>query len=124
LSDAVQGKPEWLRWNQYTGYLGATFWILICNFFLYLALLKKDQGLKGVFLALTLIFILGPIIISYGSAGAPIKKTEMISLYHEQPLASGNLYSKQGEIIPRVTAIISMAILLLAMVKSKTQKSK
>jgi apolipoprotein N-acyltransferase len=119
LADVVMLKKEWLHWTSYTGYLGGTLWILLTNLFLYMTLFKG--GLNKVGLACTLITLLAPAIASYFIEAAPIARTEMIGFYQtgKSTIIS---YSKQGELLTRTSAWISVVIILLALVKNKTAK--
>lgn len=119
LADAVALKPSWLGWTAHTGYLGASLWILCIGLLLYLAFFKGS--INFTWLTLTLILLIVPIVVSYFISEPGINRNEMISLY-TQGSTSGGRYSKQGELIPRTAAWISIAILLLAIVKTQTRK--
>jgi apolipoprotein N-acyltransferase len=119
LADAVYGKTAWLRWTSSTGYLGASLWILVANFVLYLGLLQK--GLRPVFLLIFLIVILGPILYSYTLQSDYVARLNMLLLYMNNP-ASADGYNARGEWIPRTAAWISVLILLSAFVKDNIRK--
>jgi len=122
LADALLLKTEWLRWNPYTGYLGASAWILICNLVLYYAMLKSEKvnlPLLGVYFLL----LVGPILYSYTVSTDIITRQDMIAFY-EHPTGA-NLhddYSEQGEYIPRSAVFISGLVLIFAVVRNKTEK--
>ncbi|MCX8491141.1 MAG: hypothetical protein ORN54_08745 [Cyclobacteriaceae bacterium] len=121
LADAVALKTSWLSWTAYTGYLGASLWILCTGLFLYLAFFK--DSINFTWLALTLILIIAPIVVSYFISEAGINRNEMISLYAQGSSATSR-YIKQGELIPRTAGWISIVILLLAFVKTQTGKNE
>lgn len=120
LGDALLLKVEWLRWNHYTGYLGTTAWILICNLMLYYAILKSEKvsiPLLGVYLLL----LAGPIIYAYTLTSDAILREDMIAFYKNGTEVTAR-YSEQGEYIPRTAVFISGLVLIFAVVKTKTQK--
>ena len=120
LGDALSLKMEWLRWNQYTGYLGATMWILLCNLILYYSFLKDKISIAWM-VVYFLIFI-GPIVYSYTLTSDAIHREEMIALYESSTqLKSG--YAKYGEYIPRTAGWISGLILIFATLKTNSVKN-
>jgi hypothetical protein len=119
LADAIVLKTNWLHWTTYTGYLGASLWILCTGLLLYLALSKGS--INFTWLGFTLALLITPIAFSYFMSESGIDRNDMISLY-TQDSSVASRYSKQGELIPRTAAWISVAILLLAFVKTQTRK--
>ncbi len=119
LADAVALKTSWLDWTAHTGYLGASLWILCTGLLLYFAFFK--DSINFTWLALTLILLVAPIVVSYFISEPGINRSDMISLYTQNSYAASR-YSKQAELIPRTAAWISIAILLLAIVKTQTRK--
>ncbi|MCE2895073.1 MAG: hypothetical protein LW721_11575 [Flammeovirgaceae bacterium] len=119
LADAIVLKTNWLHWTTYTGYLGASLWILCTGLLLYLALFK--DSINFTWLGLTLALLIAPIALSYFLSEPGINRNDMISLY-TQNSSIASRYSKQGELVPRTAAWISVAILLLAFVKTQTRK--
>jgi hypothetical protein len=119
LADILELKKEWLNWTGHTGYLGGTLWILLTNLFLYMTVFKGSFH-KG-WLALTIIALIAPAIASYFIELKAIPRTEMIALY-ESGKSTLSQYTKQGELITRTSAWISVVIILLALVKNKTAK--
>lgn len=119
LADALSGKFEWLAWTNSTGYLGASLWILIANWLLYLGLFKN--GLRIPFLFLFLIVILSPIFYSYNLRTEYATREGMLQLYMGNPTFA-NGYSNTGEWIPRTGAWISILIFLSALVKDNIRK--
>ncbi|HMJ69929.1 MAG TPA: hypothetical protein VK508_13585 [Cyclobacteriaceae bacterium] len=119
LADVVYGKTDWLRWTNSTGYLGASLWILLANFVLYLGLFQK--GLRIGFLVIFLIVILGPILYSYTLQSDYVARLNMLLLYMNDPTTAEG-YNARGEWIPRTAAWISVLILLSAFVKDNIRK--
>ncbi len=119
LADAVALKTDWLHWTNQTGYLGSSLWILTTSLLLYLAILKGP--LNWVYLSLTVVALAVPVITSYFISAPPINRDQMITLY-TQGSSTLNSYLKQGELVTRTSAWISVLILLLAFVKNKTKK--
>jgi apolipoprotein N-acyltransferase len=119
LTDAIQLRPEWVKWNSYTGYLGSTLWILITNLLLYMAVFKGKSN--WYLLAITIICLAAPIIYSLIIKVEGINRMQMISLYSNVKVESIN-YVKRGELVTRTAAWISVVIVLLALVKSRTKK--
>jgi hypothetical protein len=119
LADAIQLRPEWIKWNVYTGYLGSSLWILCTNLLLYVALFKGK--LNWYLLALTFICLTGPVIYSLIIKVESITRLQMISLYSNVKVESVN-YTKHGELVTRTAAWVSALILLLSIVKSQTKK--
>ena len=120
LADSLLLKTEWLRWNQYTGYLGATAWILVSNLMLYYAIIKNET-ISTPLLGVYMVLLVGPIIYSYTLTSNPIHREDMIALYDHATQLNPD-YSKQGEYIPRIAVFISGLVLIFAIVRTKTQK--
>lgn len=119
LADAVYLKTDWLRWTATTGYLGASLWILLANFFLYIGLFQN--GLRLPYLIVFLIVIVGPILYSYTLQSNYATRLEMLLLYMNNS-SSAEGYAARGEWIPRTAAWISVLILLSAVVKDNIRK--
>lgn len=121
LGDALSLQTNWLRWNIYTGYLGASFWILLVNLMLYYSYFKTGKMNWSLFI-LFLITLSGPIVYSFTLEEKPISREMMISFYHNNDNPSLPTYAQRGEFIPRTAAWISVLILLFALVQNKTKK--
>jgi hypothetical protein len=122
LGDALILRADWLKWTQYTGYLGTSLWILIANFFLYQALFKEGK-INWFFLIMTLLMITGPIGFSYWLHGKSVSRTDMIALYSHRTLLEEN-YIRIGEVIPGIAAGISVLIVITAGVVNKSEHVK
>jgi hypothetical protein len=121
LADALQLQPNWLRWNIYTGYLGSTLWILITNLFIYLGILKAEK-LNWVWISLAIVCIGGPISFSMLREGSFVTRMNMLNLYDGETNLLSKEYFERGELIPRTAAWLSGLIILLSLVKNKTNK--
>jgi hypothetical protein len=121
LADGFSLKSSWLQWTIYTGYLGTSFWVLLCNLVLYYALFKNG---KINLLPLILFFMcaIGPIVFSYVKGGEIISRDNMMALYNKETAELPLVYMARGEFIPRTAAWVSVLILLFALVKNKTKK--
>ena len=119
LADAIQLRPEWVKWTSHTGYLGISLWILVCNLLVYISVLRS--GINWYLVTLALLAIVAPIIYSYFNIGHGIDHSQMISLYTGAK-QEADQYNKQGELVTRTAAWISVLILLLAFVKTQTRK--
>ena len=117
LGDALALKTNWLKWTQYTGYLGSSLWILIVNLLLYHSLFREEK-IKWVFLIITLLCITGPIVFSYWREGQFVSRTDMISLYDHKISPLNENYIQLGEVIPGIAAGISVLILLVAVTRN------
>lgn len=123
LADAFQLKPAWHTWTHYTGYLGVSCWILVINLLFHLALFRPS-GFSLPYLLAALVFIGGPLILSYQLNVPGPGAVEMHSLYSSSPdsLKLSPEYKNQGELVARTATWISVLIILLSFVKNKTRK--
>lgn len=119
IADLVQQKPEWIRWNIYTGYLGASLWILSANLIFYQAVFKSDSVKKWT-LVMAILFVLLPIIYSLNLSNVAITRMDMTLLYSHSESESN--YSQNGELISRTGAWVSVLIVIFTIVKSKTKQ--
>jgi len=121
LADILSQKSNWTRWNNATGYLGATLWILCTNLIFYQALLKS----RDTNMFLTLLGLLGivlPILYSLSLDHNAVTKAEVINFYTGNPAKSDNAYTLQGELISRTGAWVSILIIIFTLVRIKTKK--
>lgn len=119
LADSIQLKPQWIRWTQETGYLGVSFWILVSNLLLYLAIFRGTISIP--FLVMFVVVVAGPIIYSYTLESEVVKRQDMVQAYTTGRGDSG-YYFLNAEWIPRTATWVSALILLFAFVKSYTKK--
>jgi apolipoprotein N-acyltransferase len=120
LSDVFELHASWTRWTIFTGYIGITLWILVVNLLVYLSILKS--GFNLYWLVSAGIILIAPIVYSYYFLlHDGINHQQMISLYQGASGATSN-YAKQGELVSRTGAWISVVILLLSFVKTQTKK--
>lgn len=122
LTDALLLHPSWTLWNSHTGYLAASLWILLINLFIYLTFFH-DQAINWYYLTVAILLTAGPIAYSYTLSSQGVNREQMIALYSGAGSELPIPYQKQGELIPRTATWISLVILLLAFVKSKTTKT-
>ena len=120
FADAMQFKPEWLRWTSYTGYLGVSFWILASNLLLYIAVLRGPVSLP--FLIMFFIAVTVPIVYSYSLDAEVVNKQDMLKAYTPGFEPQQGSYFKNSEWVPRTAAWVSALILLFTFVKSYTRK--
>lgn len=120
LADLFILKSEWTRWNQHTGYLGASLWVLLCNTLLFQAVLTEKK-VNWILVALFAVCIIIPIIYSLSINSPSITKVEMLQQYASQNVINSP-YAANGEFIPRTTTWVSVLILLFTLVKRKTTK--
>ena len=120
LGDSLTLKTDWLHWTSLVGYAGTSLWVLMVNLLVYLTLFKGDK-INWVFLILTLLLIIGPIVFSYFREGRLISRMDMITLYSNKIATPGENYIRRGEVIYKVAAGISALILLAALLKNKTR---
>lgn len=120
LADALQLQASWLKWTYHVGYLGVSLWILLVNQLFYLTFFQKKQ-FNGYYFAAGITVIIVPILYSYQTETTGINHVEMIALY-TQGVSGSEKYLKQGELIARTAAWISVLIILLSFVKNQTRK--
>jgi apolipoprotein N-acyltransferase len=121
LADALLLQSTWLTWTYHLGYLGASLWILVVNLIFYLSFFHKKE-FNGYYLAFGIALTILPILFSYQSESLGISRNEMITLYTQGTSDVTTNYAKQGELIARTAAWISVLIILLSLVKNKTRK--
>jgi hypothetical protein len=120
FADAMQFKPEWLRWTSYTGYLGVSFWILASNLLLYMAVLRGP--VSPLFITMFLVAVIAPIAYSYTLDLEVVNKQDMLKAYTGKLEIQQGDYFKNSEWVPRTAAWVSALILLFTFVKSYTRK--
>ena len=121
LADALRLQPDWMRWNIHTGYLGASLWILMANWIVYLALLS-EKPFQWYWIVVAVIVLAGPMAYSYFLRGQTIGRENMMNLYSGKSIVEDVTYLARGEFVVRTAAWLSTLILLFTFVKSQTTK--
>jgi hypothetical protein len=121
VADALQSVNQWTRWNVYTGYLGASFWILLINLFLYKGIFEKPSWhWPSILFAIITISI--PCYISYGMETYSLIRSDMEQLYHASGYLRNNTYVQHGEVIARTSAWVSVLMIIFIFVRVRTKK--
>jgi apolipoprotein N-acyltransferase len=120
LADYISQKPEWTRWNINTGYLGSSLWVLLVNLIFYQAIFKSEKIKKWVLL-MGILFMVLPILYSLNLSNQAITKMNMMLFYGSEGLE--NTYSRNGELISRTGAWVSVLIVIFTIVKNKTKRN-
>ena len=121
LADLLKYKLTWTRWNIFTGYTGATLWILLPNLLFYHAFFK-DEKINWVMCIVAFLVILGPLMYSLASSHATLAKVDVLNFYSgREEYRSG--YSEHGELISRTGAWVSLLILIFTLIKAMTKKA-
>lgn len=120
LADVRASKPMWTRWNSYTGYTGASLWILLTNLLFYQVFFKA-QKINWFLLTLGMMMILAPIIYSLNISAHALKKADVVSLY-SMPGTHHSSYSQRGELISRTGAWVSVLIIIFTLLKGQIKK--
>jgi apolipoprotein N-acyltransferase len=121
LADALKTKVDWMKWDQYTGYLGGTLWILMTNWLAYQALLS-EKPFQWHFIILMVLFVAAPMIYSTTLAGEPVSRNTMTNFYSDKSGLQDVMYLARGELMVRTAAWLSTLILLFTFVKSQTKR--
>jgi hypothetical protein len=121
LADLLKHKTTWTRWNIFTGYSGATFWILLSNLLFYQALFKAEK-INWPLCVVAFIVVLAPILYSLMDNATSISKAEVISFYSDN-VFTNSTYSQHGELISRTGAWVSMLIIIFTLIKGMTKKA-
>jgi hypothetical protein len=120
LADILGQKPEWTRWNIFTGYLGTSLWIMATNLLFYQAIFQSKQ-INILLSLLGLLCIVLPILYSFNLENNAVTKDEVLQLYSGAPGAE-NVYTLHGELISRTGAWVSILIIIFTLVRIKTKK--
>jgi hypothetical protein len=122
LSDLLKYKVAWTRWNIFTGYTGATLWILLSNLLFYHAFFKAEK-INWIMCAVAFLIILGPVIYSVNSSNTALTKVDVLNFYSGRG-ESYSGYSEHGELISRTGAWVSLLILIFTLIKAMTKKKR
>lgn len=120
LADLLKYKMAWTRWNVFTGYSGATLWILLSNLLFYQALFKEEKINWAMCIVASLV-VAGPIVISVLSTGTALAKADILSFYSNSGYVNST-YSQHGELISRTGAWVSLLIIIFTLIKGTTKK--
>jgi len=121
LADAVQDRTAWTRWNIYTGYLGATAWILWVNLLFYQALFKNEK-INWFLVILAIVAILLPVLYSFDLTNNAVTKEQVVRFYKDEDSRLNEPYILYGELISRTGAWLSILIIIFTFVRAKTKK--
>lgn len=121
LADALSLYESWTKWTHYVGYLGVSLWILVVNLVFYLSFFQTKSFRVYLFI-LAIILIILPPLLSYQLETLGVNRLQMISFYsHESNILDAqNL--RQGEVVAKTSAWVSVLVVLLSFVKYQTQK--
>ncbi len=119
LGDALYVQKNWIHWNIYTGYLGASFLDFWINLFLYYSYFKTGK-INWYLFILFLVSLAGPVVFSSIKGGKTLDRETMISFYKNGAITAFPSYEKQGEILAKASAWVSVVILVVAFVRNKT----
>jgi len=120
LADVLASKSIWTRWNTYTGYTGASLWILLTNLLFY-QVFFKTQKINWFLLTLAVMMILVPIIYSLNISANALARDDVVSLYSNAGTHHSN-YSQRGELISRTGAWVSVLIIIFTILKGQIKK--
>ncbi len=121
LADSLSLYPYWTKWTQHVGYLGISLWILIVNLVFYLSFFQT-KSIRVYLFILAIVLIILPPLLSYQMDTPGINRLQMISHYTLETniLDAQNL--RQGEVVAKTSAWVSVLVVLLSFVKYQTQK--
>ena len=121
LADALSLHENSTQWTHYVGYLGISLWILVVNLVFYLSFFQTKTFRVYLFI-LAIVLIILPPLLSYQLETPGVNRLQMISFYTSESniLDAQNL--KQGELVAKTSAWVSVLVVLLSFVKYQTQK--
>jgi hypothetical protein len=122
MADLFKYKMTWTRWNIFTGYTGATLWILLTNLLFYHGLFKSEK-INLVICVLAVLIILVPLVYSLNSSNAALTKADVLNFYSGRA-EYHSAYSEHGELISRTGAWVSLLILIFTVIKTMTKKKR
>jgi len=119
---------SWMGWNEKTGYLGGTTFVVLGNVLFYYSLLRSDNLLifriRWISLAITLLII--ATIIWYGysfESSSYITKLDMLSAYQTSSMVvNSTSYTENGEFIGRLALWVTVMVVLYSVVKGKLNR--
>jgi hypothetical protein len=121
LADLLKYKMNWTRWNIFTGYTGATLWILLSNLLFYQALFKQEY-INWLACAAAILIVIIPVVYSLNLENMSLEKSDITSFYSTDS-AVNLTYSERGELISRTGAWVSVLIIIFTLIKGMTKKT-
>jgi apolipoprotein N-acyltransferase len=113
LGNGFAAYPKWIQWYEYTGIFGGSLWILMINILLFffvrdLILLKSYSRKTGIRLAVTIVLIVVPILVSLYLYNRYTEKINPVDVVVVQP----NLdpYNEQFGLDPMVVTDRMLAL--------------
>lgn len=119
LADTFLTHPTWVRWNVYTGYTGASLWILLINLLIYEAV--KEVKVNYFLLVLAAVAIIMPVVYSLSLSQNALTKADVIAFYSGNSTIN-SYYSQYGELISRTGAWVSVLIIIFTLIRVTTKK--
>lgn len=122
LADLLQEQGKWTLWFGTHGYLSASVWLLVTNLVAWAAFFRERRSLP--FAVLLVVAVAVPVGIGYflKPATEVIARVDMLD-YYATGKATG-LYADRGEWLARTAAWVTVLMLLIALVKSRTAKKE
>jgi apolipoprotein N-acyltransferase len=120
LADLLKYKTSWTRWNIFTGYTGATLWILLTNLLFYQALFKQEK-VNWALCGAAFLIILLPLVYSLTNHENSLVKADVIN-YYTTGIENNSSYAERGELISRTGAWVSPLIIIFTLVMGMTKK--
>jgi apolipoprotein N-acyltransferase len=121
LADSLSLYEGWTKWTHYIGYLGISLWILIVNLVFYLSFFQT-KSIRVYLFILAIVLIIVPPLLSYQMDTPGVNRLQMISHYTNESNILGAPNLRQGEVVAKTSAWVSVLVILLSFVKYQTQK--
>ncbi len=118
----LSDNPTWIRWNTYTGYLGASFWILAVNLLVYQAAFGTGRAAGYLFTFIALLSVALPVVYSLNITHLAFTKADALDFYRGNDPLNAH-YSGRGELISRTGAWVSVLIIIFTLIRMKTKKT-
>lgn len=80
LGHAPANHPQWIQYYEWTGVAGGSLWLLSVNFWLYQTILSKPKALVW-----SLLWLILPLVISFGIYQTPLDRGPTVSVVAVQP---------------------------------------
>ncbi len=88
LGNWLGQTTKWIQWYEFTGVSGGTLWILLINIFLFKSgdlFFQNKKAASSVFIILSIVLLIVPIIISHKLISKPAESNEKVSVLIIQP---------------------------------------